>query len=176
MIQEPTMVTFWCTIPKTTQGFDLEGNPVEYKPPFPVVFYGHGYGAARFEMLGFAGNHARFGLATCATDAVGHGFPLVGMFKDVVDRLGPGLVRPTGIDLESLMFNITHGRERDLNNDGIADNGGDFWTADTFHTRDNVRQSAIDWLQLVRILQSFDGVKTMPIDANGFAFAICSCA
>ena len=166
MIHEPARVTFWCAIPKPTRGRDLEGNVVEYKAPFPVVFYGHGYGAARFEMLGFAGNHARFGLATCATDAVGHGLPVIGMVKDTLDQVGGNIVKGLGLNFEAMIGNITRGRARDLNNDGIPDVGGDFWTADTFHTRDNVRQSAIDWLQLVRILQGFDGERKMTVNGE----------
>ena len=45
------------------------------------------------------------------------------------------------------------GRDRDLNNDGLADSGGDMWTADLFHTRDMVRQSVVDHMQFVRILR-----------------------
>ena len=49
---------------------------------------------------------------------------------------------------------------RDLDMDGLRDSGGDFWTADLFHTRDVVRQSVLDLMQLIRILRSFDGSRT----------------
>ena len=52
---------------------------------------------------------------------------------------------------------LTIGRDRDLNNDGFADSGADQWTADVFHTRDMVRQEALEHMQLVRILRSIDG-------------------
>jgi hypothetical protein len=50
---------------------------------------------------------------------------------------------------------ITQTRARDLNNDGHPDSGGDFWSSYLFHTRDGVRQSILDHIQLVRILRSF---------------------
>ena len=50
---------------------------------------------------------------------------------------------------------LTRGRDRDLNNDGIPDPGGDMWTSDLFHTRDMVRQAAIEYMQFVRILRAF---------------------
>src|SRR5262249_47717813 len=50
---------------------------------------------------------------------------------------------------------ITQSRARDLNGDGVPDSGGDFWTSYLFHTRDGVRQSVLDTVQLVRILRAF---------------------
>ena len=41
---------------------------------------------------------------------------------------------------------ILSGRAEDLNGDGTPDSGGDFWTSYVFHTRDSVRQSAVDHL------------------------------
>ncbi len=46
------------------------------------------------------------------------------------------------------------------------DSGVDFWTAYLFHTRDMVRQTGVDLFQVVRVLKSFDGVKTWRYDAN----------
>ena len=40
---------------------------------------------------------------------------------------------------------------------------GDFFTADPFHTRDAVRQTAVDWMMLVRYLRTFDGTTTLLI-------------
>lgn len=160
-------VTFWCTIPKTLEYTDLDGRVKRHEPPFPVVFYGHGYGGARLEMLGFAGHHARFGLATCATDAQGHGLTLPPEVLEIAEPLLPPVVTPEGVSPELAIHNITEGRHRDLNNDGFRDSGGDFWTEDVFHTRDMIRQSAVDWLQLVRILRSFDGVRQSAVDLDG---------
>ncbi|MFN3199410.1 MAG: hypothetical protein ACE366_13485 [Bradymonadia bacterium] len=160
-------VTFWCTIPKSLEYTDLDGTVRRHEPPFPVVLYGHGYGGSRLEMLGFAGHHARFGLATCATDAVGHGLTLPQDLLDLATNLLPNLVQRDGMAVEPVVHNITEGRHRDLNNDGIRDSGGDFWTEDVFHTRDMVRQSAVDWLQLVRVLRSFDGTRESAVDRDG---------
>ena len=51
---------------------------------------------------------------------------------------------------------MAQGRAEDLSLDGFPDNGANFWTADTFKTRDVVRQTVIDLLYLLRVLQSFD--------------------
>ena len=164
-------VTFWCTIPKKLDYTKPDGTPGVHKAPFPVVFYGHGYGGARFEMLGFGGHHARFGLATCGIDAKGHGLVIPPEYSAVVNTLLRTL-SSAGMDPELAKQGVTAGRARDLNNDGVPDSGGDFWTADTFHTRDMVRQSAVDQLQLLRILRSFDGkggLKGGDFDGDGTA-------
>lgn len=140
-------VTWWCAIPKQT----------EYaQQPFPVSLYSHGYSGNRFETIGFASLMARYGIATCGIDAVGHGMIIPDHFlhDPIVEILLDSLkVRPT-------LYSISTGRARDLNNDGMPDCGGDFWTADTFHTRDIVRQTVIDSMQFLRILRGFDGERT----------------
>jgi len=143
------LLSFWCSIPKTTES---------RKPPFPVVIYGHGYGSGRVEMLGFAGAAARLGLASCGLDAAGHGVILDDNFKS--DPAIPTLLRAA--NLENLVDVLEHNRARDLNNDGLRDSGGDFWTADIFHTRDIVRQTVVDHMQFIRMLRSWDGVKKFP--------------
>lgn len=153
-------VTFWCTVPKQMDYTAPDGTRKTHKAPFPVVFYGHGYGGARFEMLGFAGHHARFGLATCGIDAMGHGLVIPPDYQMLIDTLLTTALKGAGLDGKLAITAVTEGRTRDLNNDGVKDSGGDFWTADTFHTRDMVRQSAVDQLQLLRILRSFDGRTT----------------
>ncbi len=45
------------------------------------------------------------------------------------------------------------GRARDIDGDGIADSGEDFFTANLFQTRDLVRQTVIDYMQLMRVLE-----------------------
>jgi len=59
------------------------------------------------------------------------------------------------------------GRAVDLTGDGVSDSGADFWTARTFHTRDIVRQGVIDHLQMVRVLETFDGRNLWDLDMNG---------
>lgn len=145
-------VTVICAIPKRTE---------KYSPPFPVNFYGHGYTSFRLEMLGFAGSLARFGIATCGMDAVGHGMDLNKSEKTIAELLAKNF------GMENLYYALLEGRSRDLNNDGESDSGGDFWTADTFHTRDIVRQTIIDYFQLIRIMRSWDGKNRWSFDLNG---------
>jgi len=158
----PATVYFMCSVPKPGPG---------RQPPFPVVVEGHGYTSSRFEMLGFAGSLARHGLAVCAIDAVGHGTSglnitpgtnlasKVSLFEIIKSYLGPYHLGP-------FVDALLHDRARDLNNDGRPESGGDFWTADTFHTRDIVRQSIVDYFQLIRLLRSFDGNNRWDLDLN----------
>jgi hypothetical protein len=144
-----TRVPFWCAIPQERY---RRGDK-----PFPVSFYGHGYTSSRFEMLGFAGFHARMGVATCAIESFGHGLTIPPLFANLISSIaaemhGAGMIAA-----------VTDGRARDLTNDGVANSGGDFWTADTFHTRDAVRQSVVDWMTLGRILRGFDGSRTWKV-------------
>ena len=143
-------VTWSCMVPKEKPGREA---------PFPVVIYGHGYGSSRLESIGFAGQMAKFGLATCAIDNVGHGLPVERFFGDLPVDVNPLLAN---IGLGHLVDALGHGRQRDLTNDGLTDPGGDYWTADTFHTRDMVRQTTVDYMQFVRILRSFNGENQWP--------------
>lgn len=143
-------VTWWCTVPKSQPGRE---------PPYPVVIYGHGYGGARLEAVGFAGQMAKFGLVTCAIDNVAHGLPVNRLIGDVPIDPAPLL---DNIGLGNMIKVLDHGRHRDLTNDGLDDPGGDYWVADVFHTRDNVRQTTIDYMQFIRIMRSWNGQKTWP--------------
>lgn len=49
----------------------------------------------------------------------------------------------------------TEGRAYDIDGDTIPDSGDIFWTANILQTRDLVRQTAIDWLQFVRVVDNF---------------------
>lgn len=141
-------LTWWCAIPKETEGA---------KAPFPVVLYGHGYTSSRLDFLGFAGTNARLGLASCGVDAAGHGVVIPdGLIDDTVNTL------IDRANLTNLFEVIQHNRARDLNNDGTPDSGGDFWTADIFHTRDILRQTVVDHFQLIRVMRSWDGTKRFP--------------
>jgi hypothetical protein len=135
---------FWCSIPKQQNG---------HKPPFPVVIYGHGYTSGKLEMLGFAGPMGRLGIAHCGMDAVGHG--------NVLPQADLPLIQAaiSGVPLQASVNMLFPGRAVDLNNDTIPDSGGDFWTANTFHTRDVVRQSIIDHMAFIRLMRQFDGTK-----------------
>ena len=58
------------------------------------------------------------------------------------------------------------GRAKDLTGDGVPDSGVDFWTAQSFHTRDIVRQAVIDYFQALRVMRSFDGKRYWVFDLN----------
>ncbi len=145
-------ITWWCSVPRSHSNF---------KPPFPVVFYSHGYTSSRFEMLAFAGTMAKFGLATCGIDAYGHGFSLGPRLSKAAEKI------LAAVNLKAMWKALSPGRARDLNNDGVPDSGGDFWTADTFHTRDIVRQTVIDYMQVIRVMRSWNGKKRWTLDIDG---------
>jgi hypothetical protein len=134
-------VQVWMVVPKETDKF---------KQPFNVNIYGHGYTGNFTELLLYAGNMAEHGLATVGINAMGHGLVL-----------GDSFVENTAATLLSqacagpFYDAITQGRARDLNRDGVPDSGGDFWSSYLFHTRDGVRQSVLDHIQLVRIMRAF---------------------
>lgn len=143
----PAEVTFNCAVPEATENT---------QPPFPVVVYSHAISSTRLEMLLFAGAFAELGMATCAIDAAGHGLELP---ADIRDDIG-GLLESLGLpNLEGV---IRHNRARDVRNDGTPDSGGNYFSADLLHTRDMVRQTAIDQMQFIRILRSFRGDERWP--------------
>jgi hypothetical protein len=135
-------VQFLIAVPKETK---------QYKQPFPVAYYGHGYTSSMVEALGFAGSEAEQGIATVGMNAVFHGLDLDETDKQLARALFKGACEGP------FSSAFLEGRYRDLNGDGIADSGGDYWTSYLFHTRDVVRQSAVDLLQMFRIFESYDG-------------------
>ena len=134
-----------------------------HKAPFPVVLLGHGYKSNRMEgIFAFSGSLAKFGIASAAIDAYGHGIgipaqPTAGSL--ISEQTVQALLAARG--LGGLATAVLATRARDLDNSGVKSPGGDFWSADAFHTRDVVRQSIVDWMQLSRLLQTFDGQGTM---------------
>jgi hypothetical protein len=132
--------------------------------PFPVTFYGHGYTGANIEAFGFAGEVARNGVATVAIDAVGHG---VG-FDANTRRLAEALFATSCLGPMGRMLSVD--RAVDLNHDGVSDPGGDFWSAYLFHTRDVVRQTVLDHIQLIRILRQFAGAPGGPRSTPSFTW------
>ncbi|MFO0760796.1 MAG: hypothetical protein U0359_30245 [Byssovorax sp.] len=134
-------IQFWLIIPKET---------AQHHQPFNVDIYGHGYTGNFSELLLYAGNMAEHGLATIGINAMGHGLS----FDNKAEKLAAtGALE--GACAGPFYDAIAQTRARDLNNDGIPDSGGDFWSSYLFHTRDGVRQSILDHIQLVRILRSF---------------------
>ncbi|MCC6216405.1 MAG: hypothetical protein IT376_16205 [Polyangiaceae bacterium] len=129
--------------------------------PAPVAIIGHGYGSSRFDALQFAGFLARHGVASVAIDCASHGLVL----DDLQRALARSLFATNG--LQHGVDALLEGRALDQNGDGLADSGADFWSAYLFHTRDVVRQSMLDYTQLVRVLRGFDGQRRWSLDVNG---------
>lgn len=126
------------------------------RQPFPVTFYAHGYGLLNLESIAFAGITAQQGIATVSIDAQGHGLPLdpgiLGLLDSVLGQnCLSGFGRALAID-----------RARDLNADRVNDSAGYFFSAYMFHTRDTLRQTALDWMQAVRIVRGFLGHPDYP--------------
>lgn len=148
-------VTWWCALPKKRDNGCTPGNP-EGKPfcqPFPTLLYAHGYGSQRGEIAEFLGRQVSMGVASCGIDSFGHGGNVLLQSK----KLGLALAFLGPYHVPGFERTLFAGRDRDLNNDGMADPGGDFYSANLFHTRDNLRQSTLEFMQLVRILRSMDG-------------------
>lgn len=143
-------VQFWCSVPRR----QFWENPDQ--PP-PVVLYAHGYTSNKIEPLGLA-LHGKFGIASCGIDAPYHGLdvgdqePLIRNFLTIA-----GL----GVAAEPLLAN----RIRDVDGNGTPDVGAEFFTGYLFRTRDNLRQTLLDWMTLTRLIRSF-GTSTM-LDVNG---------
>ncbi|MEZ4460471.1 MAG: hypothetical protein R3E66_12255 [bacterium] len=105
---KPGEVTFLCMVPKPTENF---------KPPFPTVIYSHAINSTRLEILLFGGALAKFGFATCAIDAVGHGV----VIPPEYDSLIQSAVNNPRLNIPNFPDTIGHHRARDLNNDGTPD-------------------------------------------------------
>jgi len=71
--------------------------------------------------------------------------------------------------LQTGFFNVlfTKGRAYDTDGDGEPNSGRIFWTANVFQTRDLVRQTAIDWMQFVRITDSFGTLSVNDLNGDG---------
>jgi len=125
---------------------------VGHRAPFPVVIAGHGYRRrASRHVLGFrrhlrqvrAGDHRHRRLrARHRIDPVLEAF---------------GRLKAHQYGLDAFADAVFRGRARDLDYDGIKGPRRRFLDRGHFHTRDVVRQSVVDWMQLVRLLRSFDG-------------------
>lgn len=152
-------VTFWCALPiEKTEGC-TPGNPegAPFCAPFPTILYGHGYGGSRAEITLHMGRHAAMGYALCSLDYYGHGLNRWTQDPEASLALAMAGAEFKRDGVPELGALIALGRDRDLDNDGLADPGADQWTANVFHTRDMVRQSALEAMQFVRILRSMDG-------------------
>lgn len=187
----PDKVTFFATVPKATE---------KYKPPFPVMLFGHGNSESRIDVFAMANKLAQYGIAGISIDAVGHGpsdylspicasekglqslleefgeeLPISGDLDTIMPALIILLVEPLAnglcidVDLSEpekwreilkeftsngLIYSLTcEGRAKDVDGDGALDSGEDFFIYDPFISRDNLRQTVVDQMQLVRILK-----------------------
>lgn len=143
---------FMLAVPKET---------AEHKQPFASIIWGHGTTLSDIETLVRAGFFARSGLATIAFDAPGHGL--------VLNRGQLSLARGLlwGACAVPWLDNVARGRARDLDGDGVADPGGLLWTSYVAHSRDNIRQTVLDAVQLGRVLRGFDGTARTDQDFDG---------
>lgn len=151
----PEDVYYTLSVPRKEVSVRGQGKPA------PVVLLGHGYTSNRFEVMQFAGYLARHGLAVIAIDGPSHGIGISEFERvaaiSILGKLGVG----RGADA------LLTDRAFDQNFDGTKDTGVDFWTSYLFHTRDMVRQYALDYMQLVRIVKSFDGKRRWAHDLDG---------
>jgi hypothetical protein len=137
MVVGPQRVAFTCVLPK-----------VRTEEPLSVAFFGHGYGSSRFDMFGFAWGLNRMGMATCAMDFPGHGPSIDDDEIEAVEAVFGNL------RLVPFLDHLLDSRQRDVDNDGQPESGADQWIADSFHTRDMVRQAALDTSQLIRAMRN----------------------
>ena len=148
-------VYFYLSVPRKEVSARGEGKPA------PVVILGHGHTGNRFTVTSFAGFMARHGVAVLAIDCVSHGISV-----SEQDRALATTVLST-IGFGPFVEAALTDRAYDQNGDGTIDSGADFWTAYVFHTRDVVRQSLLDYMQLVRLVRSFDGERRWAFDLDG---------
>ncbi len=161
-----TKVPYFLIVPKKTDKF---------KPPFPVTYYGHGYTGNFAEGLGFAAELARHGVATVAMTAPGHGLAIDdGMRALARNFFGGACLQPLGAGVFGKEpGDIGLDRTRDLNGDGVFDESGqDYWTSYLFHTRDIVRQAALEEVMVTRAMREFgkanpDGSLAGDFDGDG---------
>ena len=148
-------VYFTLAVPRKETSVRKDGKPA------PVVVVGHGYGGSRFDGMQYAGYFATHGLATLSIDCPSHGINV----DSTTENLAKGVLG--GFGIRAAAEAVFKDRAFDQNNDGNKDSGADFWSAYLFHTRDMVRQSALDYMALARVFATFDGQKTWKYDLNG---------
>lgn len=151
----PDNVQWFLSVPKKKDPND--------KRPAPVAFWGHGVTGHSDEILFYAGDYAKQGIALFGYNNPEHGLT----FDETDEALASG--RLSLNCLVPFLGAFKNGRSHDLNGDGKPDSGWFWWTAHIFHTRDNVRQGILDGMQATRILRSFDGktMSTQDYDGDG---------
>lgn len=137
--------------PDTVQWFLAVPKKKDRSKPAPVAFWGHGVTGHSDEILFYAGDYAKQGIALFGYNNPEHGL----VFSESDEALASG--RLSLNCLVPFLGAFKNGRAHDLNGDGKPDSGAFWWTAHIFHTRDNVRQGILDGMQGLRILRTFDG-------------------
>ncbi|MFH1131963.1 MAG: hypothetical protein V1754_11550 [Pseudomonadota bacterium] len=145
---KPHKIPFLCAIPRGDRGKGA---------PFPVSVYAHGYASTRLEIIAFAGNLSRHGIAMCSIDAPTHGL-------DLGDLGGVIKLAFEGFDMGPLFDSVHPSRATDVDNDGRTETGADFFSADLFRSRDNLRQTVLDIMVFIRALRALDGKTYGPLD------------
>jgi hypothetical protein len=134
--------------------------PPSAMPPngYPVVIFGHGFGVHRFfspELIG--STLAQAGFAIVAINAIGHGGGPQGTVE-LRDTSGNSVILPGG------------GRGVDVDGDGAyGPVEGCLLLFPAFGTRDCLRQTVLDQMQLVRVIQAgadLDGDGKPDLDPN----------
>lgn len=168
-------VPFMIAVPRTTE---------RHKPPFPVALHFHGTYTSRIEAVGLADALARQGVAVIGFDQVGHG-PIVPDVEAILRDIGAddSLIQLAAPFLASLLvpdrveefedlsasealtkmneigafaeFAVV-GRAWDENGDGAVNSGENFFYADPFRQCASFEQGVMDFMQIVRMLRTFD--------------------
>ncbi len=151
----PEDIFYTLAIPRKETSVRGEGKQA------PVIVLGHGYQANRFDVMQFSSYFAAHGFAVIGIDGPGHGVSI----SKGDEFLAQALLAGQGMGQAGIA--LLSDRATDLNFDGVRDSGADFWTSYLFHTRDMVRQFALDYMQLVRLVKSFDGQRRWAHDVDG---------
>ena len=108
---------------------------------WPVAIFGHGFGGEKNGLIAIASVLASQGIATAAINVVGHGGGPLGTLT---------ITRTDGTQVVVL----AGGRGQDLNGDGSIDGTEGFSAGGLIGSRDPLRQTVSDLMQLVRTFRS----------------------
>jgi dienelactone hydrolase len=119
---------------------------------WPVAIGGHGLGGNKYDLFVLASALASQGIATAAIDVVGHGGGAAGTLT-VTRTDGTRVVVASG------------GRGVDVNGDGAIEGTEGFGISGLVGTRDTLRQTVVDLVQLVRSFRT----RSVDVDDDGKA-------
>lgn len=152
----PERIYFTLAVPRKEVSVRGQGKPA------PTMIMLHGHGGNRYSaVMSDPGNFCKQGIAVLAIDGPTHGISL----REEEEQLAFTLLGEIGLGrLADVIFSD---RSEDFTGDGRGDTGADFWTSYMFHTRDMVRQFALDISSSTRMLRAFDGARTWSFDTDG---------